>query len=254
MTAAVVDLEAPRDDLIRMARGSTLETRAEGDGRLLFGYAAMFNKDTTINSWEGNFIERIAPGAFKRSLRNSGDIQVLFNHGMDPSIGDKPLGSYSVLREDSEGLYAEVPLSPTSYNEDLAALITDKALRGMSFRFSVVRDTWEQPSEKSSKLPIRTLQEVRLFEFGPVTFPAYAATTVGVRSREDFGSWRSLPQEKRDAIYHILGTSPSGPATSTPDGEPADATHGDDSATRHSLRPLHVLSAEIGHIQTGVWR
>lgn len=239
MTAAV-DLAAPRDDLIRRAEGS-IELRASdsGDGRLLFGYGAMFNQDTVINSWEGNFVERIAPGAFKRSIRNNGsDVKILFNHGMDPSIGDKPLGRHTVLREDDKGLYVEVPLSETSYNDDLLALLRDGALDGMSFRFSVVRDTWEQPDGKSTKLPVRTLQEVRLFELGPVTFPAYAATSAGVRSRDTFAEWRSLPEDKRQAIYTILGTSPSGPATSTPDGDPADAVSGDDPASGHSPVPM----------------
>jgi hypothetical protein len=35
-------------------------------------------------------------------------------------------------------------------------------------------------------LPERTLQEVRLFELGPCTFPAYADATAGVRSLTDW--------------------------------------------------------------------
>jgi hypothetical protein len=33
-------------------------------------------------------------------------------------------------------------------------------------------------------LPERTIKELRLFEFGPVTFPAYQSATAGVRSSE----------------------------------------------------------------------
>jgi len=198
--------DAPRDDLIRMG---SMEVRAkdEGDGRTLFGYAAMFNEDTEIHSWEGDFIERIAPGAFRKTLKESRDqVKILFNHGMDPQIGDKPLGRASMLKEDKTGLYMEVPLSRTSYNEDLIALLGDGALDGMSFRFSVVKDTWEEPAKRNG-LPIRTLNEVRLMEAGVVTFPAYSATTAGVRSRESFDAWQKLPDEQRQAIAHILGTS-----------------------------------------------
>lgn len=219
-------VDAPRDDLVRMARDFELRD-ADGDGRTLVGYAARFNSDTVINSWEGQFIERIAPGAFKRTLKNNGaQIKVLFNHGMDPQIGNKPLGRAAVMKEDDKGLYVEVPLSRTSYNDDLIALIEDGAIDGMSFRFAVPEggDTWEQPKRRG-QLPIRTLTEVKLREFGPVTFPAYQATTAGVRSIEEFTVWNRLPEEKRNAIYEILGTPLSTPGDPTVDDEPAAPLH-----------------------------
>lgn len=205
-------LAAPRDDLIRMAPGIEVRASDDGDGRTLFGYGAVFNSDTVIDSWEGKFVERIAPGAFKKTLKERGDqVKILFNHGMDPQIGDKPLGKASVLKEDKTGLYVEVPLSRTSYNEDLLALLNDDALDGMSFRFAVVKDEWEEPKRKD-QLPIRTIIECRLFELGPVTFPAYQAASAGVRSREEFTIWRSLPADKQEAIRTILGTSAATPS------------------------------------------
>ena len=206
-------LAAPRDDLIRMAPGFEVEVRAsgDGDGRTLFGYGAVFNSDAVIDSWEGKFVERIAPGAFKKTLKERGDqVKIMFNHGMDPQIGDKPLGKASVLKEDKTGLYVEVPLSRTSYNEDLLALLNDGALDGMSFRFAVVKDEWEEPKRKD-QLPIRTIIECRLYELGPVTSPAYLAAAAGVRSRDEFTIWRSLPEAKQEAIRTILGTSAATP-------------------------------------------
>jgi phage head maturation protease len=34
-------------------------------------------------------------------------------------------------------------------------------------------------------IPERTVQEARVMEFGPVTFPAYAGATAGLRSMTD---------------------------------------------------------------------
>lgn len=196
------DWRAPREDLIRMVPSTRAEMRADvdGDNGTLFGYAAVFNEDTTIDSWEGRFIERIAPGAFRKTLRERGDqVKVLFNHGMDPQIGDKPLGRASVMREDAQGLYVEVPLSATTYNQDIRNLLADGALDGMSFRMSVTNDEWQQPDEDDpTALPVRTIKEVRLYEFGPVTFPAYTATVAGVRAHapkafEAFRSANGLP-------------------------------------------------------------
>jgi hypothetical protein len=76
----------------------------------------------------------------------------------------------------------------------------------MSFRFSVQCEQWTEPTEKNA-LPVRTLKEVKLMELGPVTFPAYQATTAGVRSRDSLDRWMTATEEQRQAIAQILGTS-----------------------------------------------
>lgn len=205
-------MQAPRDDLIRMIElpAAHMEFRADEEGETLgtlSGYAAVFNADTVIDSWEGRFVERIAPGAFAKTLKERGDrVKVLFNHGFDPSIGDKPLGKPRTMREDKTGLYVEVPLDATSYNRDIVASLRSGALDGQSFRFSVTREDWTDP-DKEGDLPTRTLSEVKLYEFGPVTFPAYAATTAGVRARPAYEAWRTA---------HRTEPSDAGPATSEP--------------------------------------
>ena len=51
----------------------------------------------------------------------------------------------------------------------------------MSFRFRVINDSWRKGNDRVAE---RTISEVALYEAGPVVFPAYEQTTVGVRSRE----------------------------------------------------------------------
>lgn len=217
-------MDAPREQLIRKAAPPIVE------GRTLTGYPIVFNSWTTINSWEGQFKERVAPTALRKTLKESSDqIKVLFNHGMGP-MGDMPLGKPTVMRTDDRGLYVEVPLSETTYNDDLLALMRDGAIDGQSFRFSVVQEEWEHPKRG---LPERTLTEVRLHEFGPVTFPAYQATTVGIRSREHFDAWRGLTSETRDEIARLMGISFD---LRTLDDEAADGTS-DDRAATEDLEP-----------------
>ena len=212
-------MEAPRDNLVR----ANFDTRASvSEGRTMVGYPIVFDTWTEINGWEGRFKERIGSNALTKTLRENRDqVKVLFNHGMDPSIGDKPLGKPSRMKADSTGLDTETVLSATSYNDDLLALMEDGALDGMSFRFSVVKDEWVH-DEKSKRLPERTVTELKLYEFGPVTFPAYQATTVGIRSHDAFGVWLGLDDNKRNDIARIMGISfdlrtldtEAGPATS----------------------------------------
>lgn len=162
-----------------------LVMRDDSDGTTLVGYAAVFDRWADIDSWEGRFIERLKRGAFTRTIgpnrgKADGPVRVLFNHGFDPSIGMKPLGANPVMKENSRGLWTETRLDPTSYNEDLKALLRSGALSGMSFTFDVLADEWELDGDSRK----RTITEVKLYEFGPVTWPAYTDTTTGLRSRE----------------------------------------------------------------------
>lgn len=169
-------------DVLRMGDVVHLREDSASPVGTLFGYFARFGEPTEINNpMEGHFVERLAPGAFKRTLAEHGrSVKVLFNHGLDPSVGQRPLGVPSVIREDAEGVYAEVPLDDTSYNRDLAASLRSGALSGQSFRFRPVADEWTKKGPSGLPEVVRT--EVALREFGPVTFPAYSTATAGIRS------------------------------------------------------------------------
>ena len=162
-----------------------------GDGKTLFGHFGVFNRWTEIDSiFEGRFLERIAPGAFLRTFHEDRDaMRVLFQHGRDPVVGDKPLGPIVTLREDEVGGYYESPLLDTGYNAELLPGLR-AGVYGASFRFQVMREEVVDKPERSEynpdALPERTIKEVTLFEFGPVTFPAYQEATTGVRSLTDW--------------------------------------------------------------------
>lgn len=194
----------PRDDLFRaMFPGIAVRDAVVPDGeddpggdaaleapRTLFGHFAVFDTWTEINSWyEGRFLERLTPGAFRKTLSERGDqIRCLFQHGYDYVIGDKPLGPFTALREDETGLYYEVPLLDTSYNADLIPGL-EAGLYGASFRFRVMREEMIVDPGVSDYnpegLPERTIKEVTLYEGGPVTFGAYPEATAGMRSVTD---------------------------------------------------------------------
>ncbi|HEX9995168.1 MAG TPA: HK97 family phage prohead protease, partial [Acidimicrobiales bacterium] len=243
--------DAPRDDLIRstplrVARvdGDAVVAgllRADGDDEqglgTMVGYPIVFNAWTEIDSWEGRFLERVSSGAVSKTLEERGDrVVVLFNHGFDPQIGDKPLGRPSLMEPRSRGMYAEVPLSDTSYNRDLRALIDDGALYGQSFRFSVVREEWNEPkaatADNPDRLPERTIKEIRLYEFGPVTYPAYEATTLGIRSRDAFRLWQNTPPEQRAKLLEgtTRGATPPPPEAPAPDAPAPEATRRESAA------------------------
>jgi len=191
--------DAPRDNLFRGLAGAPILSRAESsdDGTTLFGHFTKFDVWAEIDSWyEGRFMERTALGAFRKTIKENRDrVKVQFDHGYDPHIGSSPLGPIDVLREEDEGPYYEVPLLDTDYNHGrilpmLQGRLMDGthagSVLGASYRFRVTKDEWVEPSKGTDynpdKLPERTIREVSLYEFGPVTFPAFIQATAGVRS------------------------------------------------------------------------
>jgi HK97 family phage prohead protease len=156
-----------------------VEFRAEpaSDGRTLEGYAAVFDAPTLISERGGQFEETILRGAFKKTLSERTPV-LQFDHGMDPRTGSVPIGAINALREDDHGLYVSARLFDNAVVEPIRQAIEGRAIDGMSFRFSVTRETWD---DKGS-IAKRGIREVSLYELGPVVFPAYDATSVGVRS------------------------------------------------------------------------
>jgi hypothetical protein len=157
-----------------------LRDLGEGDGMAFTGYAAVFNSDSEPLP----FIERIAPGAFANSLGSRNEIKMFVNHDTTRVLASKRAGTLR-LSEDSHGLRVEADLPETTDGKDLAYLIRRGDVDSMSFGFSVPSggDSW------SSDGATRELREVRLHEVSIVTaFPAYGATTAGVRSLDNLAA------------------------------------------------------------------
>jgi hypothetical protein len=161
----------------------------------LAGHLAVFDQWTRISSmFEGEFMERIAPGAFAKTIAENRDsIQITFNHGHDPSLGDQVLADLRSIEEDDIGAAYEAALFPEIPPLLMRGLKHGKY--GASFRFSVVREEpsrwWEKrpktaTEQNPDRLPERTIRELALYEFGPVTYPAYAGATAGIRSTTDY--------------------------------------------------------------------
>lgn len=163
-----------------------------------------FNTWYRIDSlWEGTFMERTSPGAFKKTIKeNQRGMQVMFDHGHDPQIGAKVLGPITELSEQSDSPLGVVDLMATSYNRDLLPGLR-AGLYGSSFRMRVIKDEWNDEPDRSDfnpdGLPERTIKEVRLFEFGPTPFPANPDATAGVRSLTDV--WFELERSRDESRY-----------------------------------------------------
>lgn len=205
-------------------RSFTGELRAEGDGSTFVGYAAVFNSPSEPLP----FVERIAPGAFAKSLRaRKQDIKLYVNHNSDMVLASRRSGSLR-LSEDSTGLRVEADLPDTSYARDLKDLMQRGIVDKMSFGFQVDRrgDKWNEDGTE------RTLTSVRLFEVSVVTgFPAYEATQAAVRSLEKLSERTGMAVDELSEALDLLAEGAELPADkadlllaaikqSTPEPEP----------------------------------
>ncbi len=165
---------------------ATSPTPVPASSQTLFGHFAVFNTWTEVDSiWEGNFMERVAPGAFAKTIADDrAQMRVTFNHGRDFTMGNQILGRIETLREDQVGAYYEVPLY-RGIPELLTEGLRDGAY-GASFRFFVMAEEWKDkpdPSQANPRgLPERTITEAKVEEFGPVSFPQYPEATAQLRA------------------------------------------------------------------------
>jgi HK97 family phage prohead protease len=177
----------------------------DGDGLTVLGYITRFGEPTVIDDWLGQYTEEIKRGAFAKTLQARGParVKMQFDHGHDLRHGSAPIGVWEVMREDKKGLYAEGRIHDTWDTIPIRAGIESGALDGMSFRFKVVTEQWRKAT-KAGEMDHRTLTEVNLYEAGPVVFPAYEGSSVGLRAFD-------LVRQAFDAV-----TSPSASAIVTP--------------------------------------
>lgn len=149
----------------------------EGQPPKIRGLAAPFN---SISRPIGTFREIIAPGAFKKTLReNRAEIKALWNHNTGQVLASARNGSLK-LRETELGLEVEIdPPLDASFGRDAVVSIKRGDVDSMSFGFDAIKDRWSRDADGGD---LRTLVEVRLFEVSPVAFPAYPTTEVGLRS------------------------------------------------------------------------
>jgi hypothetical protein len=167
-----------------------------GDGMSFTGYAAVFNSDSEPLP----FIERIAQGAFKKSLKSRMPIKMYMNHDSSMLLASTRSKTLR-LQEDSKGLLVEADLPDTTVGRDLSVLMKRGDVDSMSFGFSVPTggDKWSDDGMS------RELRQVRLHEVSVVTgFPAYTATSASVRSLDILAERTGVDVDKLAEAITVL--------------------------------------------------
>ncbi|MEI6565958.1 MAG: HK97 family phage prohead protease [Verrucomicrobiota bacterium] len=162
------------------------------DGALkIAGYAATF--DTEADNL--NFREKIAPGAFTRSLEGSDPIFLLINHQADQLPLASTQSGTLKLTQDAVGLRMEADLDAKNPRaQELASALTRGDVNKMSFAFSI------NPGGEVREAGVRTLTDITVYEVSVVNMPAYESTQVGMRSAEEIEAEALEMRKKQMAL------------------------------------------------------
>lgn len=165
-------------------RGFNFEVRAEetADGTIT-GRPIVFGQMTDLG-WYDEVIERGALDA--TDLK---DVRLLVNHNVDmiplARSRNNTENSTMQLMPDENGLGIRVSLDIENNNDarSLYSAVSRGDIDGMSFMFTVDKDSWDDPD---SEHPTRHILSIRrVFEVSAVTFPAYSKTSIQARGLSD---------------------------------------------------------------------
>lgn len=167
-------------------------TRAEENELYIEGYFAVFN--SAYEMYAG-VVEEVAPGAFADTLGE--DIRALTNHDTTLVLGRNKAGTLT-LREDSHGLWGSIRIN----QEDQDAVnLYRRVQRGdvdqCSFGFEILDERREVLADGTVRYVIL---KVRLHEVSVVTFPAYEATSVSAREKQEETIRQRLLAERKEAL------------------------------------------------------
>lgn len=167
-------------------RNLEFEVRAdqnEKHGNFITGRPIVYDARTDVGLWD----EIIDRGALDET--DLKDVRFLVNHNVDmiPLARSRNNNANSTMQMsvDENGMEIRVDLDIEN-NADARSLysaVNRGDITGMSFMFSVDKDTWD---EADSDHPTRHIRSIRrVLEVSAVTFPAYAQTSIQTRGLSD---------------------------------------------------------------------
>ncbi len=170
------------------------ELRSEGDTpKVITGYGAVFYNEndpgTEYRLWT-DYYEHIMPGAFDRALRED-DVRSMFNHDSNQLLGRRAFSDKDTLKisVDNIGLRYEVDVDMTDpTHQSLVPKLRAGKVDGASFMFEILGRNWREETRGNGNdqrtVTILEITDVRLWELGPVVFPAYLSATSEARAIE----------------------------------------------------------------------
>ena len=156
-----------------------MRNEGEEEDGVIEGYAALYNSRTNLGWLE----EEISVGAFDDVLND--DVRCLYNHDPHYILARSHNGKGTLtLSLDERGLKYSYKTPDRGYAKDLEDAIRSGDVSQSSFAFSIKEEEWIKRDGQPDLRIIKKFE--RLYDVSPVTFPAYADTTVAKRSHQNY--------------------------------------------------------------------
>jgi hypothetical protein len=159
-----------------------MEFKVDHSKRIVEGYASTFgNKDRV-----GDIVQ---PGAFTKTISerfNGGakkDIKVLWQHA-------HPIGLPIHMEEDSKGLYTVSRIAKTPQGDEAMTLAEEGIIDKFSIGYDIIKSDYQGKDQ--------LLQELKLYEYSLVTFPANEEA--GLTSVKSAGVGLGMPLTELNAL------------------------------------------------------
>lgn len=143
----------------------------------------------------GGWREVIEVGAFDESIRKD-DIRHLQDHISWRILGRTKSGTLR-LSSDARGIAFENDLPPTSYAQDLAAVMERGDVNQCSFAYYTIDARWDM----EARVPLRRVSKGQLQDTSIVTFPAYPQSRSKLRAA--YGDWESDLEAVEDSLARL---------------------------------------------------
>ena len=176
-------LPRPRRTRILIYKGSdNMKIEIRNDSVIIDGYVNAVGRDSRpimpkSPMFPDKCVEQVVPGAFKKSLENRANVDLLINHDKSRKLGSTGSGEIS-LNEDSIGLRAHAVIT------DPAAI--EKARNGEFVGWSFgMYVNGEEREERAGDIPRRKVTSLDVFEVSLIDRtmqPCYAGTSVECRA------------------------------------------------------------------------
>ena len=167
-------------------RAFNFEVRAEQDeqhGTILTGRPIVYGQRTDL----GWYDEIIEPDAL--ATTDLKDVRFLVNHNtnMIPLARSRNNNENSTMKMtvDQEGMLirADLDVENNADAKMLYSAVSRGDITGMSFMFTVDKDSWDDANTEHPTRHVRSID--RVLEVSAVTFPAYSATSIQARGLSD---------------------------------------------------------------------
>lgn len=171
---------------------------AEGEEKVVRGYATTFNNEYTLYEDEDYVIREVVdPSAFDDT--DMEDVILQFNH--EGRVFARISNGTLELNVDEEGLAIEADLGGTEIGRNLYEEIAGGYTNKMSMGFKVDRtaDVWTREMTDGKTVEVRRINRIlKLYDVSAVSIPANDATSISVRTLVD-GEIERLRAERLEA-------------------------------------------------------